>query len=92
MSKGPLPRQQYLVQGVTPVLNMPTNRPIAPERKVELHGLSIRAPEYVIRQLKMRAAQNDETIKEIVLKGLRAIGITVHDEDMKDPHRRRSRI
>ncbi len=54
---------------------------VMPHRDV---ALQIEVPERVRTSLRVRAAQDGETIRMSVLRALRAYGIDVEDEDLVD--------
>lgn len=66
--------------------------PIAPEpvrdKEVALHVL---VPAHVRKQVDILGAQQSESLRTIVLRGLRSVGIEVSDEEIRGGHKRERR-
>lgn len=54
-------------------------KPAQPERSIQAY-----VPVSVARALNVRAAQEDVTIRTLILQGLKSIGIEVSDDDLRD--------
>ena len=76
-----------VASGSVRVLNQDTSRPEA-SRSSEL-SLSTKVPVYLMKELRTRAAEQDITIRNILLLALKAKGFTVRDEDITDERKRR---
>lgn len=59
----------------------------APAREKQL-PVQVEIPESVERALKIRAATDRTTTRNLILQGLRAIGFDVSDEEMRDRRKR----
>ena len=59
-----------------------------PRRANEI-SLGTKVPDYVLRELKVKAAERGVTMRYLILTGLRSVGITVNDVDMSDARKDR---
>ncbi|HYD98570.1 MAG TPA: hypothetical protein VEH84_04245 [Alphaproteobacteria bacterium] len=50
-------------------------------------SVAFRLPKYVAKALKRAAVDRELTQRQIVLQGLRAVGLDVRDEDLRDRRR-----
>lgn len=67
------------------VRNVNHRRPLEPKEV----PIQVMVPETVRRQVAMMSAERGESIRTVVLRGLRAIGITVPESQMVDRRGRR---
>ena len=67
----------------TPVVSLPTSG-----KEVQLHVL---VPAHVRKQVDILGAHQGESLRTIVLRGLREIGIQVSDEEIRGGHKRERR-
>jgi hypothetical protein len=51
--------------------------------------LSTKVPDYVLRELKITAAQKGTTIRNLLLEALKKDGFKIKDEDIQDDRKRR---
>jgi len=47
-------------------------------------NLTVKIPDYVLKEMKIKSAQEGKTQRQIILEGLVALGMTVDEEDMVD--------
>lgn len=47
-------------------------------------NLTVKIPDYVLKEMKIKSAQEGKTQRQIILEGLVALGMTVEEEDMVD--------
>lgn len=47
-------------------------------------NLTIKIPDYVLKEIKIKSAQEGKTQRQIILEGLVALGLTVQPEDIVD--------
>ena len=89
-----IPTKQYPVDAqsdekgrvvIAEVVLRPKAPPRSPTRK-----FTIDLPEYLIDALNLRSAETKSTSRHQVMKGLRAIGFTIREEDMPADGRRSS--
>ena len=73
--------------GSVRVLNQDTSVAEA-SRSPEL-SLSTKVPIYLMKQLRLRSAEQGVTIRNLLLLALQAQGFTVHEEDITDERKRR---
>src|SRR4051812_7268519 len=73
MPDAPAPR---LVSAPTPTLKREAERP-----------LQAMVPATVERAVKIRAAEEGTTVRTLILKGLKAIGVDVSEEELRDRRR-----
>ncbi len=59
---------------------------LAPKREAE-RPLQAMVPASVERAVKIRAAEEGTTVRTLILKGLRAIGVDVSEEELRDRRR-----
>jgi hypothetical protein len=87
-------------EGSVRVINTDTLQPPpslqAPELQKELaykrgpeSTLSTKIPDYVMRQLKITAAQRETTIRNLLLDALKKDGFEINDMDIQDDRKRR---
>lgn len=67
----------------SPVVSLP-----AAGKEVQLHVL---VPAHVRKQVDIMGAHQGETLRTLVLRGLREIGIKVSDEEIRGGHKRERR-
>lgn len=67
----------------------PTTVAIAPEAtpRNRMKNVSLDLPDYAWTEVKIRAAQNQTSMRYIIMKALRADGITIKDVDMVEDGR-----
>lgn len=46
--------------------------------------VTLRLPPYIHKQLKIKAVTEDKTQRELILEGLRLVGLEIEDEDIVD--------
>jgi hypothetical protein len=61
----------------------------APEQRVSVAKMRVDIPEYVFEQIKRRCFEENGTQPYYILKGLKAIGFDVNDEDLVPDRRKR---
>jgi hypothetical protein len=59
-----------------------------PRRTAPEVALSTKVPDYVLKQLRLRYAENGTTIRNQILLALRLAGIEVNDRDVTDERKR----
>ena len=47
-------------------------------------NLTVKIPDYVLKEMKIKSAQDGKTQRQIILEGLVALGLTVNEDDMVD--------
>lgn len=47
-------------------------------------NLTIKIPDYLLKEIKIKSAQEGKTQRQIILEGLLALGLTVQEQDMVD--------
>ena len=52
------------------------------------HSIRTEVPDYLAKQLRLRAAERDCTIRFLLLEALKANGFAVHDADLLEDGRR----
>jgi len=60
----------------------------ASKAAAKLKTVNLELPDYVWTELKIRAARQQSSLKHVVMKALRADGITIQEEDMIEDGRR----
>jgi hypothetical protein len=70
---------------VTPEPAAPVVSPPAASKEVQLHVL---VPAHVRKQVDIMGAHQGESLRTLVLRGLREIGIQVSDEEIRGGHKR----
>lgn len=76
-----------VASGSVRVLNQDTSAPEA-ARSPEI-SLSTKVPIYLMKQLRLRSAEEGVTIRNLLLLALQAQGFTVKEEDITDERKRR---
>jgi hypothetical protein len=61
----------------------------APEQRVAIAKMRVDIPEYVFEQIKRKCFEENGTQPYYILKGLKAIGFDVNDEDLVPDRRKR---
>jgi hypothetical protein len=70
-----------------PVIQQPITARAAAEPEVPLQVL---VPKHIRIQLGVKAAQEGHSLRALILTGIRSLGITVTDEEIRDKRGRRS--
>jgi hypothetical protein len=75
-----------------PVLDTePDGRPAAPEQVIEPEvPLQVLIPAGIRKQLALKAAEEGQSLRALVLRAIRSLGVTVSDADIKGKRGRRS--
>ena len=78
---------------VQPVKPAPVATPEPPKTPAYQRGpettLSTKVPDYVLRELKITAAQKGTTIRNLLLEALKKDGFKINDQDIQDDRKRR---
>ena len=64
---------------------------VAPEARSREVALHVLVPAHVRKQVDILGAQQGESLRTLVLRGLRTIGIEVSDEEIRGGHKREKR-
>jgi hypothetical protein len=74
-----------------PVQHPPVQQPIAAQPAVEPEvPLQVLVPKHIRIQLGVKAAQEGHSLRALILTGIRSLGITVTDEEIRDKRGRRT--
>lgn len=76
---------------VPPPAPAPMPAPAAAAERAKEVPLHVLVPAHVRKQADILGAQRGETLRTIVLRGLRSIGIEVSDEEIRGGHKREQR-
>lgn len=83
----PNPDREKVSEAPTPrLVSVPLPTSTTSKREIE-RPLQAMVPASVERAVKIRAAEEETTVRTLILKGLKAIGVDVSEEELRDRRR-----